>query len=486
MSRDIAAPDTTARRTAGCDAQGSHETTRHAAVRRTTAAMLMVLGGTIHLASAAGPTDHAEKYWPQWRGPSATGVAPHADPPIEWSESNNIRWKVQIPGRGHATPIVWGDRVYVQTAVKTDREAEPNASPEPSDRSGRHRRGGRDWMGSVEPTHIHAFTVLALDRRTGNTVWEKVVAQTLPHEGGHRDASQASNSPVTDGRHVFAHFGSRGLYCLDMQGRLVWNKDLGRMQTRMGFGEGSSPVLHGDTIVVNWDHEGQSFIVALDKRTGDVRWRVDRDEPTSWATPIIVTVNGRAQVVTSATNRIRSYDLATGDIVWESGGMTRNVIPSPVRGDGLVYAMSGFRGSAVRAIRYADAAGDITDSAAVAWTYAGKGTPYVPSPLLYGDTLYFLDNNRAILSCFDAKHGKPYYTKQRLDGLRGIYASPVGARDRVYIVGRNGKTAVIKRGTEFHVLATNTLDDDFSASPAIVDGELYLRGAKYLYCIAEK
>ena len=436
-------------------------------------------------AKAQTASDDAEMNWPQWRGPTGTGVAPHGDPPVEWSESKNVRWKVEIPGRGHATPIVWGDRIYVQTAVQTDQKVEPKESSEqPPPQQGRGERRGRNWMGSVPPTHIHKFVILALDRRTGKTVWERTLCEELPHEGGHRDASQASNSPATDGQHIIACFGSRGLYGLDMQGQVLWQHRFGPMQTRMGFGEGSSPRLYGDTAVVNWDHEGQSFVVALDKQTGEQRWKVDRDERTSWATPLVVTVDGKPQVVTSATNRIRSYDLRSGSLLWECGGMTGNVVPSPVCGHGLIYCASGFRGSALLAIRYGDAKADITDSPAVAWVYGGKGAPYVPSPLLYGDALYFLQENREVLSCVDAKSGQPHYARQRLEGLKGVYASPVGAKGRVYVVGRNGKTAVIQHGPELKLLATNALDDSFTASPAIVGDELFLRGDRHLYCIA--
>lgn len=495
------------------------------------ASILLVALIFVGSAHAEGPAGDAERYWPQWRGPTATGVAPHGKPPTQWSETNNVRWKVEIPGRGNATPIVWGDRVYVQTAVKTDEKVEPKESAERTrgersprprrDRTGRDRprregsdrdridrdrpgregpvrdrpgregpgrdrpgRRGHNWMGSVQPTHIHEFMMLALDRRTGEIVWQKALTKKLPHEGGHKDGSQASNSPVTDGEYLIAHFGSRGLYGLDMYGNVLWQKDFGEMQTRMGFGEGSSPALYGDTVVVNWDHEGQSFIVALDKKTGEQLWKVDRDEHTSWATPVVVVVDGKPQVITGATGFIRSYDLSTGELIWQCSGLTTNVIPSLVHDKELVYAMSGFRGNALLAIRFAGAEGDITDSPAVVWRYDKKGTSYVPSPLLHGGALYFLDNNRAILSCLDAKTGKQHYTKQRLEGLQGVYASPVGAADRVYIVGRGGKTVVVRQGTKFEVLATNTLEDSFTASPAIVDGEIYLRGLKHLYCIA--
>ena len=491
--------------------------------RISTLAAVLVVTCACVLASEPG----AEKYWPQWRGPLATGVAPYGDPPIVWSEDKNIRWKVAIPGSGHGAPIIWGERVYILTAIKTDRkvasaagredeprralrgrdDAGPRQDLDPAgfqtrrQRSGEgraqgrpQRRGGREGRGrgrgrggfgrGAKPTNIYQFVVMALDRKTGKTVWQRTAVEELPHEGGHQSGSKASASPVTDGEHLIAFFGSRGLFCYDMQGKLQWKKDLGDMRTRLGFGEGSSPALYGDTVVVTWDHEGDSFIIALDKKTGKQLWKVDRDEHTSWATPVIVEANGKAQVIASATNRIRSYDLATGKEIWQCGGMTANTIPTPVVGHGLLYAISGFRGASLQAIRYAEAKGDITGTKAVVWTH-DKGTPYVPSPMLYDDTLYFLDNNRAILSCFDAVSGKPHYLRERLEGARGFYASPVGAAGRVYLASQQGATLVLKRGPKLEVLATNELDDGFDASPAIAGNEIYLRGRKYLYCIAK-
>lgn len=425
------------------------------------------------LAAAQEPGECPPAAWPQWRGPLATGVAPHADPPVEWSATRNVRWRVLLPGRGHATPIIWGERIYVQTAVPADLspDSRPAASTSPT---------------TAESTgRTYKFTLLALDRQTGQTVWAQTLCEGGLHERGHNDASPASNSPLTDGECLIAYFGSRGLYGLDLDGKLLWSQDLGDMETRRGFGEGSSPALHGDLVVVNWDHEGDSFIVALDKRTGAERWRVPRDEPTSWSTPHIVTAGGQVQVIVSATRKIRSYDLQTGRMLWECGGMTQNVIPTPVSDRDLIYCTSGFRGSALLAIRYAVAQGDIAGSAAVAWTYEGKGTPYVPSPLLYEGRLYFLQENRAALSCVDARTGRAEYSKQRLEGLRDVYASPVAANGRVYIAGRDGKVAVIQAGSELRVLAVNELADSFTASPAIVGRALYLRGAEHLYCIAE-
>lgn len=445
--------------------------------------VLGVLAGCLLLAApGAGEADRsaeADQFWPQWRGPLAIGVAPQGNPPVTWSETKSVRWKVKIPGKGSASPIVWGDRVFVLTAVPTDKHVEPKETEEEEEATGRRRRQG------IEPTTVQRFVVLALDRKTGKILWQRTAAEELPHEGTHMTGTWASNSPVTDGEHVYAFFGSRGLYCYDMEGNLVWSKDFGQMTIRLGFGEGSSPALYGDKLIVNWDHEGQSFIMALDKRTGTEIWRVNRDEITSWTTPLVVEHEGRPQVVTSATNRVRSYDLETGKLLWETAGMTLNTIPSPVAANGMVYLTSGFRGNALLAIRLSEAEGDITDTEAVVWKL-DRDTPYVPSPLLYEDTLYFLKSNSGILSCFNARTGKAYYGQQRVEGLETVYASPVGVAGRVYIADREGTTVVIEHGSEYKVLSRNKLDDGFDASPAIVGNEIYLRGHQYLYRISEE
>jgi len=340
-------------------------------------------------------------------------------------------------------------------------------------------------MRSEKPTEPYQFTLLAIDRGTGKIAWQKMLRQEVPHEGHHRtEGSFASSSPVTDGKHVFAYFGSRGLYCYDLDGKLQWSRDLGHMRVLMSFGEGSSPAVFGNTIVVNWDHEGEDFIVALDTDTGRERWRQSREERTSWATPLVVVHDGKTQVVTAASGKIRSYDLDSGSLIWECAGLTANVIPSPVAGNGMVYCTSGFRGNALKAIRLGKT-GDLTDSDAIAWTY-NKATPYVPSPLLYADKLYFFANNNGILSCFDALAGKPFYTEERLQELRGVYASPVGAAGNVYLVGRDGVTIVIQQSDKLEVLATNRPDEKFDASPALAGKDLILRGHQYLYCLTEK
>jgi outer membrane protein assembly factor BamB len=301
-----------------------------------------------------------------------------------------------------------------------------------------------------------------------------------------KDGTWASSSPITDGQRVYASFDSSGLYAYDMNGVPLWQKQLGEKRMFADVGEsGSTPVLYDNRLVVVWDHQGESFVVALDARTGAELWRTRRDEVDSWATPLVVTLEGRAQVVTAAEKRVRSYGLETGRIVWESDGLTMNPIPSPVAGDGMVFAMSGFRGSKLLAVRLGDAKGDITRSGAIAWTLE-RDTPYVPSPMLYDGFLYFLKSNAGILSVLDARTGRPHYQLQRLEGISEIYASPVAAQGRVYLTSRDGTTLVIRHGATFAVLARNTLDDGFDASAALVEGDIYLRGYRYLYNIAEK
>ena len=422
----------------------------------------------------------AEKFWHQWRGPNATGSAPFGNPPAEWSETKNIKWKLAIPGNGSATPVVWGDRMYVLSAVPTDKRA-PGAAAPAADAAGGQRRGGR----GPQPEFIQQFTVFAIDRRTGKIDWQKTVKEELPHEGTHPTNNWAPGSAVTDGEMVYAYFGSRGLYALDMKGNVKWEADFGDMTTRNGFGEGSTPALYGDKIVVLWDHEGPDFIVALNKKTGKEVWRAPREEATTWSTPLVVEVNGDAQVIVAATGSVRSYDLDNGQLVWQGPGLTPNAIPSPVYADGIVYLTSGFRGNAMYAVKLAEAKGDITNSPAILWKY-DRDTPYVPSPLLYGNELYFLKSNNGVLSVFNAKTGEKLYGEQRLEEVPNVYASPVGAGGKVYIAGREGATAVIERGGTFKLLSVNKLDDGFDASPVVIGDELYLRGKKNLYCIAAK
>jgi outer membrane protein assembly factor BamB len=441
----------------------------------------------------------AEQNWPQWRGPLANGVAPSGNPPTTWSETNNIKWKVKLPGRGTATPIVWDNQIFIQTAIATGRKIESPAgkaalapqlqvagAPQTPAEPPRQRRpaGGGGFGRGEQPSEVHQFVLLSIDRQTGRTLWQQTVREEVPHEGAHRDHGFASHSPITDGQHVYSWFGSRGLHCYDLEGGLKWQKEFGQLRTKNSFGEGNSPALSGRTLVVTWDHEGEDFIAAFDKDTGQELWRQSRDESTSWATPFIVQHGGQAQVIASASRKVRSYDLATGKLLWECAGLGSNVIPTPVAGHDMVYVMSGHEGRKLLAIRLGKS-GDLTGTDAVAWSL-DKSTPYVPSPLIQGDLLFFFSGREGRLSCFDAKLGRPHYESQPLDALPGVYASPVAAGGRIYLTGRNGAAAVIKHSEKLEVLATNRLEDRFDASPAIVGNELILRGHEHLYCIAEK
>jgi len=438
-------------------------------MNKLTSLVTIVLFLSLSLTTAVSGNSN-DDYWPIWRGPDATGAARKGNPPLTWSETKNIRWKVKLPGQGSSSPIVWDNKIFFQAAVKTDKKPDP----ETTSKSLPH--------GVKTPTNIYKFILVCLDRNSGKLLWQKTVREELPHEGHHPTHGFASYSPVTDGRFVWASFGSRGVHCYDIDGNRKWNTDLGKMKTRRAFGEGSSPALAGDALIVVMDQEEDSFIYALDKKNGRTLWKKERNEVTSWATPVVVEIDGKLQVIVSATNFIRSYDVKTGDVIWKCSGQVDNVIPTPVVGYGMVFCTSGRRGNSLQAIEL-HRKGDLSNTNAVKW-HVKEATPYVPSPLLYGDNIYVCSGNKAIISCYQAKNGKPVFVKQRLEAIKEIYASPVGAADRVYFVGRKGNVQVIKNSQNFQILATNTLEDEFDASPAIAGDQLFLKGKKYLYCIA--
>ena len=455
---------------------------------RTVALTLAVwLCSVAALAAPSEPTSQAQQNWPHWRGPLANGVAPLGNPPTEWDENKNIKWKVKISGESTATPIVWGDQIFLISAVKTDREIELPPAAE----------GIKPRYNIQQPKNYYQFIVMCVDRETGEMRWQHVAKEEVPHEGHHPDGSFASASPTTDGKQLYVSFGSRGIYCYDLEGHQKWSRDFGRMTIFNRFGEGASPVVKGDSVIVNWDHQVGSFVTCLDTATGETRWKVDRDETTTWATPLLVDYQGRTQVIVHGSKRVRSYDLKTGELIWACGGQGPSAIPCPVSDGSLIFAMTGFIVNSLYAIPLASS-GDITqDKEKIAWK-RNQGTPYVPSPLLFGELLYFTGSNKGILSCLHAKTGEPLIERQRLQGIENIYASPVAAGDRVYFTSREGNTVVIKHGaveqaenTEAEktpgkpvIIATNKLDDRFDASAAIVDDEIILRGREYLYCIS--
>jgi len=418
--------------------------------------------------------------WPQWRGPLATGESPTARPPLQWGEDSNIKWKVQLPGSGASTPVIWDNQLFLLTAIPTGERVNPDAESGADDAGARPPGRGR----GQKPDQVFQFVVLCVDRSDGTILWQKVAHEEVPHEGHHPDHGFASASPVTDGDVVIANFGSRGLYAYDLTGTRLWEKELGRMQIRGTFGEGSSPALYGNTVLVLREHEGDDdCLVALDKKTGDELWRVPREGRTSWTTPLVVEYDGKAQVIVAGTSAVRAYDLSTGEELWTGPGLTENVIPAPVHADGVVYATSGFRGAALHAIKLGGS-GELSGSDHVLWSH-DRNTPYVPSPLLAGGLLYFGSGHAAMLSCLDAGAGTVHFAAERLEGLSGIYASPVAAGEHVFVLGRNGTCLVLKRTPELKIVATNTLDDKTDASIALAGSELFIRGHRSLYCISK-
>ena len=414
--------------------------------------------------------------WPAWRGPSATGVSADAQPPVIWSESKNIAWKVAAPGSGHSSLIIARGRIFLCAEVPVGAAVPPVFDNAP----GSHDNVGVD--------HAHEFFVTALDLATGKTLWRTVVAKTFPHEGGHQTGSLASNSPVTDGKHVWAFFGSRGLFCISCEdGKIIWKKDLGILTTHHAHGEGASPALHDGMLIVPWDQEVGSKVFALDALTGEERWSAARDEITTWATPIVTRATSASplQVIVPGTTRIRGYELATGRVLWECRGMSRNVIASPVAADGIVCCGCSYDLKAMLAIKLDGAEGDITTKSNVLWS-TNQRTPYVPSPLLYDGKVYFLGHYQGLLSARDAATGKIFAGPMRWDGVHDIFASPVGAAGRIYITDRAGETLVVAHDSALKQLASNHLDDSFSASMALAGKSLILRGEKSIYCIREE
>lgn len=410
--------------------------------------------------------------WPQWRGPDNKGVA-EGNAPLNWTATEHIAWKTSIPGRGHSTPVISGNRIFLTTAVPS--ATSPGASPAP-------QRGFGGPGGGSGKGQEHRFLVLCLDRATGKLLWQREARVATPHEGYHTMyGSFASNSPVTDGKRVWAFFGSRGVFCYDLDGKLIWTKDFPPMRMRLEFGEGVAPALHGEKLILTFDSESGSFLTVLDKNTGKEIWRQDRDEQSAWAQPVVVRHKNRDQLIVSATRRVRSYDLETGKLIWECGGLGANVIPTPVERDGVIYVMSGYRNPNLMAIRL-DREGDLTGTDAILWTNQ-RGNSYTPSPVLDGNKLYFVTDSGQ-LTCLDAATGKPFYQQQRLPKPYNIKSSPLAAAGRLYVPTEEGDVVVVKLGEEYQVLATNTIPDEFFiASPIVLDGAMYLRGRNTLYCI---
>ena len=449
-------------------------------MRRGRLGILVVVGAAAVLTLGQGVLGAGPGDWPYWRGPAVDGMAV-GDAPLRWSDTQNVAWKTDIPGLGNSSPVIWGDQIFLTTAIPTGAAAAAAPSPAAAAQAGRGGPGGGSG-----PQPEHRFEVLSLDRKTGKILWQRTATIASPHEGTHSTyGSFASNSPVTDGKFVYAFFGSRGMYVYDLKGTLVWKKDFGvQLRMRMAFGEGMGPVIADDKLLLVFDHEGDSFMVALDKETGKEIWRVARAEKTNWAAPLVVDFKGRKQVVVAATTKVRSYDLRDGTLIWECAGLGMNTIPHPIRQDDLVFVMSGYQNPKLMAIRLGRE-GDLTGTDAIVWTQT-KGNSYTPSPVIFDNKLYVLTDT-GMLSCYNARTGEPYYQQTRLPKTYSFKSSPVGANGKLYLATENDDVVVVKMGETFEVLATNTMPGEtFIATPAISNGDIYLRSKSRIYCIRGK
>lgn len=443
---------------------------------KTTPIFLAIAIAIAFVVSSTHAQDQSADHWPSFRGPHANGSSATAKPPTEWSESKNVKWKVAVPGLGNGSPVVWGDRVFLVTAVPTEKKGE--AAPQQNQRRG--RRGRRRSSANMSE---HEFKVMCLDRTSGKTIWEKTAVKYKPHEGHHGDGSYASASPVTDGKHVYAHFGSPGLYCYDMEGELTWKRDdLGKMNMRGSFGEGASPTLHKDTLFVPWDHEGQSYLYSLDKTSGKTNWKTERDEPSNWVSPIVVKSGDKWVVAQGGQNKCRGYDYKSGEELWSWSGLTQRPCASPVADDDVVVFSSSRGGASMAALKFS-AKGDLNENeGSQAWTLR-KGTPDIASPLLVDKNLYFVGGSTGAFTGVNIDSGKPLFETMRLP-LRSVYSSPVAADGHIFVTARDGRTVVLDKDQE--VISNNKLDDGVDSTLALVGQQIFIRGKKNLYCIEKE
>lgn len=461
------------------------------------AAWLVLVGGLFGWVHGQdSPTAH----WPNWRGPNLNGVADQAArPPLEWSPTKNVAWKVAVPGKGISTPIVWGDQIILTTAIESpaaannanegadnrNQEAQRERGEQRESRGGGgERRRGGGGRGGPPPSKPIRFMVMSLDRGTGAKQWETVVHEGIPHEGVHSTNTFASASPVCDGQRIYAFFGSNGIYCLDMQGQVLWKRDLGNMTMRGTFGEGASPALFAETLIIPWDHEGASLLFALDAKSGEEKWKVERDEASTWSTPLITEYQGVVQVITNGSKKVRSYDLKDGRLIWECSGQAMNPVPTPIRDGDHVLVMTGYQGFAIQSIAL-DSKGDVSGTSKIRWSRR-DAAPYVPTGVLYEGLLYVTKFRDAILSILDAETGEVLVDQERLPGLDGLYASLAAANGHIYVFGRNGNAVVLKHGKQFEVVARNSLEEGVDASPVILGDNLYVRTHGHLYCFANQ
>lgn len=437
----------------------------------------------IFIAVVAGALNSADRpagrtQWPQWRGPDESGVSTGSKLPSEWSESKNILWKAPVAGRSHSSPIVWNDRIFLTTDIEGEVIPEAKAVI--------HYNEGKEFKhpDAIGGDRRHTMKVLCLDRRTGAQIWERTAYDGAVYDDRHRKGSYAAATPATDGKFVYAWFGSEGLYCHDFSGKLIWKASLGKIGT-LGLGVATSPVIYEDLVILQCDEDNgdNSFIAALDRKTGKEIWRTARKVEVTWSTPLIVRTPERVEVVCSGNSWIISYDPRTGKELWRAKGHESNAIATPLSGHGMVFVYAGFPLKRTFAIKLGGS-GDLTATPNIVWKYE-KGTAYVPSGILYGDYVYMM-TDRGILTCLDARTGAVKYDNGRVPVPASFTASPVAFEGKILLTSEDGETFVIQAGPEYKVLGVNSVGEPVYASPAISNGTILIRGEKNLYCIAQR
>ncbi len=427
------------------------------------------------LVVAAEPEPSRDARWPGWRGSDGQGIVQEKGLPLEWSGTRNVVWKTEIPGKGYSSPIVWGNRVFLTTAIEGD--VDPAAKPM------KHEIEGQDFVhpDGVAADRKHTFEVLALDATSGKILWQRTAWKGTPFDTRHRRSSFASPTPVTDGTLVYAYFGGEGIFAYDFDGKLAWKYQPGAIGT-LGVGVGTSPLLYKNVVILQCDEDNgeRSFVVGLDKKTGKEVWRVARKIEVSWATPVIVRAGDRDELITAGNQHVIAYDPQTGKELWRMKGLASNAVPSPVVGDGVVVLSSGYPEKVAVAVR-PGGSGDITGTDRVLWTY-NKGTAYVPSPILY-DGLVYLLTDKGLITCMDARTGEVKYEGARLPVPASFMASPIALAGSILLMSQDGDTFVVKAGPKFEVVRTNALDEPISASAAAAPGRLFIRGEKHLFAI---
>ena len=434
--------------------------------------VLVSLGALPTLVAAQDPLQQ----WPGLRGPLGNGFAPHAHPPTRFGPDDHLRYRVELDGMGKSTPVIWSDSVFLLHAAPAERASAEELANRPE----------LPHQKTPPPDHRWRFEVSCRERSTGKLRWNRTLVEELPVAGNHSTNGYASSTPITDGRRLFVHYGSYGVHALDFEGKVLWSRRFESLRTRNGWGEAASPALHENTLVVPFDQEDQSFVVALDADTGETLWRLDRDEPTTWATPCILPREDGAQVVLSGTNAVRGYALDDGELLWRCDGQTLNAIPTPMPFRDRVLCMSGYRGACCISMN-PSLRGDLrTLSGGVDWEHR-RGTPYVPSGVLLDDRLYFTSSNLPLLTCLDADTGEVLLDRHRLEPLGDLYASPLAVAGHLYLFDRGGRGLVLShpRGGLLEIVTSTNLGEGVDASPAAVDGQLFVRTDQALYCFEE-